>query len=415
MTVGERRTVPGIAGVQLFPNFVSGYTPVAYAVVSGDGTDAAVEATGAGEDTLVDADGTPRVRVVVTAPPSTNRPAFVAVDVGAQHACALTADGAAYCWGAGGDSDWPRDALHAAVSVPRCSYDGRLHSYSVGCTPLPVRVTGAPPLVSLDVGAYRTCGLTAVGASFCWGTGYGAAAPMDVGGPYVALGVGVMNADCGVRADGSLVCVDAQGVSRRLRADILFDTLASSSSSAPSRACALDREGVAYCWGYGPLGDGVDRGTSSALDPVRVTGDVPFVTLAVGVGKTCALTADGRPYCWGIGVPDATGQIPPNGVLVPTAVPTDLRFRSIATTLSTCGLTADGAAYCWDAGAFAPKFGSLRFRSLSLGLGLRASCGILTGGDAVCWGSNEYGLTGVGALSGTTEEPTRVAGQLSAP
>jgi hypothetical protein len=410
MTVGERRTVPGLA-----PSYWSGYTPVAYVGFSLNSDETEVVATGAGEDTLVDANGTPRVRVVVTAPPAGNRPAFVAVDVGHRHACALTADGAAYCWGAGGETYWAPDALHPAVPVPRCDFslDG-YHTYGIECTPVPVRVADAPPLVSLDVGAYRTCGLTAAGASFCWGKGYGDAVHSDVGGPYVALGAGVYGADCGVRVDGALVCVDARGVTHRLLPDIAFDTSASSSTSGPPRACALDREGVAYCWGYGPLGDGAPNPTFGA-EPVRAAGDLRFTVLAVGPERTCALTADGRPYCWGTGVPDATGQIPSTGVLVPTAVPTELRFSSIATTLSTCGLTAEGAAYCWDAGGFTAKFGNLRFRSLSLGLGLGGTCGILVAGDAVCWGPNEYGLTGVGLLSGTTEEPTRVAGQLSAP
>jgi alpha-tubulin suppressor-like RCC1 family protein len=74
---------------------------------------------------------------------------FTSVVVGAGFACAIGADGDAYCWG-------------------RNSY-GQLGSAG-GNAPTPRAVNGGLTLTSLSAGSRHTCGLTAAGAVHCWGS-----------------------------------------------------------------------------------------------------------------------------------------------------------------------------------------------------------------------------------------------------
>jgi len=67
------------------------------------------------------------------------------------HACALTAAGAAFCWGAGN---------HGALGT------GAILDSST-----PVPVSGNLSFSSLSVGEQYTCGVTAEGAAYCWGIG----------------------------------------------------------------------------------------------------------------------------------------------------------------------------------------------------------------------------------------------------
>ena len=73
------------------------------------------------------------------------------------HTCGLTAGGAAYCWG---DNDYGEVG------------DGRVGN---GTGPsrgviLPVSVSGGLVFASLAPGFFYTCGLTAAGGAYCWGS-----------------------------------------------------------------------------------------------------------------------------------------------------------------------------------------------------------------------------------------------------
>src|SRR5690348_5785127 len=87
---------------------------------------------------------------------------FKAISAGYDHVCALTLDGAAYCWGS---SSFGK--LGAAVGGLENIVDE------------PAPVTGGLTFISISAGFNHTCGVSQAGAAYCWGS--------DVGG---ALGVG---------------------------------------------------------------------------------------------------------------------------------------------------------------------------------------------------------------------------------
>ena len=90
---------------------------------------------------------------------------FVALRVASYHACALTAAGAAYCWGS--------------------NQSGELGTGDTLDPTAPTLVAGGLAFNVLSVGGSHTCGLTTAGAAYCWGSDFdgeiGQAAPRKCG------------------------------------------------------------------------------------------------------------------------------------------------------------------------------------------------------------------------------------------
>jgi alpha-tubulin suppressor-like RCC1 family protein len=76
-------------------------------------------------------------------------PAFVSLTVGGAHACALTAESTAYCWGL---NNW-----------------GQLGDSSQTRRNSPTRVAGDLRFTQISAGFLHTCGITTAGAAACWG------------------------------------------------------------------------------------------------------------------------------------------------------------------------------------------------------------------------------------------------------
>jgi alpha-tubulin suppressor-like RCC1 family protein len=75
--------------------------------------------------------------------------------------------------------------------------------------------------------------------------------------------------------------------------------------------CGVTLANVAFCWGFDFYGQNGDGGNASVSEPTRVSGNIPFLGIAVGVGDgianhTCGITTDGRVFCWGY---NAQGQL----------------------------------------------------------------------------------------------------------
>jgi alpha-tubulin suppressor-like RCC1 family protein/uncharacterized protein YjdB len=233
---------------------------------------------------------------------------FTSLTAGFDHACAVTASGAAYCWGDNSAGQFGSGG-RAPSAVPRAS-------------------GGGLAFASLSVGWMHTCGVTPSGAAYCWGfNGRG------------QLGNG-SNAE-------SLVPVAVTG-------GLTFASL----SAGPDHTCGVTATAQAYCWGsdhYGQLGDGSgNRTTNFSLDPTAVHGNLAFASVDVGGTHTCALTTNNAGYCWGAGffgqLGDGTPLASDKFSVVPVAVAGALTFSSVSVGAQhACGMTTTGVAYCWGA------------------------------------------------------------------
>jgi alpha-tubulin suppressor-like RCC1 family protein len=311
---------------------------------------------------------------------------FVALSAGGNVTCGLTAEGAAWCWG---DNDVGQ--LGASTNAT-CEGTGGGHS----CSPLPVRVEGAPPLVGLSVGGNHACGLNSDGAAWCWGFG-------QCG----QLGTRALEHCMTHRAKGADLACSRKAVAVQI--DVRFRAI----TAGFQHTCALTAEGVAWCWG---LNDVTQLGVMDAPDtcqvvdqpvpapcslrPLQVRTDSRFKDLAAGGHQACALDSLGTAWCWG-------GR---SGLPAPLAV--SQTFRTIAVGIDkACALDPDGVAWCWGRFALGPALQSThgprnmagqgtaadvaawKFRSLAIGM--EHVCGLRVDGSIWCWGDNRQGQLGV--------------------
>jgi alpha-tubulin suppressor-like RCC1 family protein len=266
-----------------------------------------------------------------------------------------------------------------------------------------VRIIVAPPLdpkQSIAAGDEHTCGLTAVGKAYCWGSN-------TVG----QLGNGTTTST-------STPVAVADGPTGPLR----FIGIAASAGTT----CGVTRDHAGYCWGFnsnGQLGNGTTASTST---PTPVSGGFQWSSIKPGGNYACGLTTDGHSFCWGSNT---------NGVLgvgdtvrvhsVPAAVIGAPTLSSISSGLfGACGLTPSGVAYCWGnntARSFGignvgtivgptPVSGGLLFSELNAGAAHGCA---MSGGTAYCWGDNLFGVVGNGTMSGSVLTPNPVVGGLS--
>lgn len=294
---------------------------------------------------------------------------FAAIAAGVSHACALTRDGHAFCWGA--------------------NESGQLGDGSRIDRARPVAASGDERFSMLVAGVSYTCGLAADGRALCWGEGLG-----------------------GQEAAAS----DERLTPRPVAGDHRFVQLV----AGWHHACGLTAAGNAYCWGrndHGQLGIGTD---ADREEPTQVVGT--FESLAAGNAHTCGIRS-GRVLCWGS---NSSGQLG-DGSTQDRAFPAPVdalpapATRLAAGAVSTCALTANGRAYCWGQNVHGelgdgtrenrstpvPVAGGLSFRSIYAGGAL--TCGFTDDGTEYCWGLNQSGQLGDGTRQ-SRAVPTRVGG-----
>jgi alpha-tubulin suppressor-like RCC1 family protein len=383
-----------------------------------------------------------------------------ALSVGLAHACAVTATGAAYCWGNNyfgqlgtGDTDARRvPAPVSGAHVFRAVSAGESHTCGVttdGATwcwgvngsgqlgvagpaqsAAPVLVAGAPAMRSVAAGGNHTCGVATEGSAWCWGLntsgqlGNGSQASSSVPGrvssdaTFERIGAGYVHT-CALATSGAVFCW-GNGTSGQLGNGNANSWAAYPTAVLGGRAfralgvgrfhaCGVTTVGAAYCWGgnfYGAVGDGSNQNVRS--EPVPVTGGVVFTSVAAGDGVSCGTgAAAGTGYCWGIG---SSGQLG-NGTRTERDVPTELlgglAFRTVQPgSWATCGVTTAGAAYCWGSTAFlgtgrsdlsaTPVAVSGLTAVGALGAGNGHTCATAPG-SLVCWGANTWGQLATGS------------------
>jgi hypothetical protein len=311
------------------------------------------------------------------------------ISTGIDHACALNAAGAAFCWG--GD-------FFGQLGIAGPTGFGQVPKST------PTAVLGGLVYSQLEVGETFSCGLIAAGQAnagkvFCWGgifeTTIGGTTPVELPGGFVFSSITAGQAHaCGIIAVGQT------------------------------------NAGQARCWGrnsFGQLGDGT---TNAASTPVLVSGGRTWSELWPGNNGTCGLTTGGQVFCWGLNQNGETGdgtQVTPRLTPVPAVgLPT---MAHVATGGGTsCGIVAAGQsnagrALCWgfnqqgQAGIGAATTGMVLTPTLvastltfsSIAVGGTGACGITPAGT-VCWGANGGANIGDGtiAIPGDENDPNRL-------
>jgi alpha-tubulin suppressor-like RCC1 family protein len=286
---------------------------------------------------------------------------FTAMSVGGYHTCGLATSGAAYCWG-----DGPATGDTLPDTPPP------IGKFCCRTAPWPV-ASGSVRFVSLAAGAYHTCGLTALGAAYCWGvnrvgsvgdgTRIDRYTPVPVSGglTFVSLSVGAHA--CGLTASGAAYCWgwnafgelgDGTTTDRLTPVPVAGGLTFSMLSSSINHMCGITRAGAAYCWGWNALGQLGDGTTTNRSTPVPVSGGLTFVAVTAGYGGySCALTTAGVAYCWG---DNRQGQLGDGTTAVhttPVAVAGNIKFTSVSLAwLHACGISNRGLSYCWGRGSY---------------------------------------------------------------
>jgi alpha-tubulin suppressor-like RCC1 family protein/uncharacterized protein involved in exopolysaccharide biosynthesis len=293
--------------------------------------------------------------------------AFSQVTTGGAHSCAITTEGAAWCWGRGTDGQLGHGAFFTSA--------------------IPVQVAAHLPLTQVAAGAAHTCAIADTGEALCWGWnvfhegGNGSTASMPQ--PAFLLGGGRYSAI----------------------------------TAGMHHTCALTLDDEPVCWGFnhfGQLGDGT-RDTPSR--PVAVAGGLRFRTISAGDWHTCGVTPDGRVYCWGR---NDQGQLGIGSTVLhsaaPAAVDSEARFSAVSAGANhTCALS-DMRVWCWGGNGHGQLGEGAAWREGLPGWisprrsdgvvvpynGIEAgsfmSCG-LHGRRIDCWGRGQYGQLGAGKPS----------------
>ena len=213
-----------------------------------------------------------------------------------------------------------------------------------------------------------------------------------------------------------------------------------------AHTCALNADGMAFCWGANDLGELGNGTTANASVPTPVAGNLKFNSLTAGGQSTCGTTPNGSAYCWGdnsygqLGSPAATGTCGAGGTPCstrPVAVNTTIKMSRIAPGfVASCALSESGSAYCWgDNGNGELGIGSqsgpdtcagrpcsrsplavatrLKFKSITAGAS--NACAVSRADNALyCWGDGQLDQLGTGVPQpAPANAPVAVSGGLA--
>ena len=335
-----------------------------------------------GEGQLGDGSFTDRATPTPVVAPAGVR--FSTITAGAEHSCALTNTGIAYCWGS--------------------NAFGKLGDGTSTARNTPTLVSTTLRFSWLDAGDQHTCAIRMdasgePGAIYCWG-----------------------NNGSGRLGDGTQ---ENRALPTLAAAEQAFSTV----DAGGSHTCALTPEGAPYCWGYngdGQVGDGTygnqQGGVADRLVPTPVATQFAFREVHTGGYHSCGLTTAGAAYCWGDNNVWQVGNgAPPQDVTVPTAVLDASTFTTMEVGGGhSCGREVDGSLWCWGINADGQLgdgttnwrsspvrvAGSgttpLRFTTFAGGDG--HSCAIVGaanggGGPLYCWGRNSTRQLGDGTTT----------------
>lgn len=292
---------------------------------------------------------------------------FTAVSAGRQHTCALTADGAVYCWGRNQAGQLGNGALaHSNVPALVSGLDG-----------VQARV------LAIASGEYQTCALLTDGSVRCWGqNGAGQLGNGHFGGSYAtpAPVVGLAGRAVSLAAGDDHMCAVIEGGAAQcwgLNSHGQLGNGSATHSNTPVTVSGLTSgvtamtagraftcaivNGGAKCWGdgqSGQLADGEDfSGGSHSYTktvPVDVVGLPPSTVLELEAGgaTACARLANGETYCWGSGWSGQLGLGTANSSWLPQLLSLPGVTQLSTENLHVCARLQDASLRCWGANAY---------------------------------------------------------------
>lgn len=184
--------------------------------------------------------------------------------------------------------------------------------------------------------------------------------------------------------------------------------------------CGVTTGGELWCWGSNWDGHlGVGPGSSSTVPPTRVGSRTDWAQVAVDAVHQCALDRDGLVWCWGLNRSGAVGTGPLD-LIAPSPLHVDIGpAKAIAVRdQTTCAITLTGELWCWgrneenQVAPGAPTDSEPPMRRdaatgwTSVGIGAHHVCG-LQSGAITCWGDHSFGQLGLGP-TGARDTPTAV-------
>ncbi len=321
---------------------------------------------------------------------------FQSISAGSNHACAITPQHVAYCWGRNAEGQLGNPSVTSA-----CSDAG------VPCSTKPVRVEGGLTFNVISAGHNFTCGVTTVGTAYCWGAG----------------------------AQGQLGTGSQASAGRPERVSIEYVTF-QTISAGYSHACALSTGGQAYCWGSnagGRLGMGASL-SGGRVAPGPVAGGLTFRSISAGYYHTCGVTRSGAVYCWGRNEQGETGNGSTTAHGAPAKVAGEFAGRTVSAAVEfdfSCAVGRDSTLACWGANCYgqlgvdstseqcgnpampcstSPKSAKATGAFLAVSAFFSHACAVSASGDLSCWGSNDQGQLGNGSESGSSLTPAPVTG-----
>ncbi len=297
-----------------------------------------------------------------------------AVESGADHTCAIGADGKVWCWGGNakgqlGDGSAVDRFVPAAVEGLReravmlaagdsftCALvetggvkcwgwniRGQMGDGTFEDRALPADVSGLTSgVIAIAAGAEHACALLAAGNIQCWGNGsvgqLGTGLmqisnqPVDAAGlPEGAVEIAAGGNYSCARTAGKLMCWGRMGTSPSESDSLAAREVSGLTGEMTSIkvgsnfACVLDASGGVECWGsnlLGELGDGT--GTISRGWPAAVTGlSGAAAELTAGDSHACVLLRAGGVQCWGDNYHWQLGSRRPNSSPVPLGLDPD--------------------------------------------------------------------------------------------
>ncbi len=285
---------------------------------------------------------------------------------GAEHTCAVLAEGNVRCWGSGADG-------RLGYGTDKSVGDGAGPSVEEAGD---VSVGG--PVAAVTAGDAHTCALLLSGDVRCWGDGKPfATVPLAQKATVIAAGA---RHSCAVLADGTVACWTAG--SKPTVVPGIAD--ATAISAGGRQTCAVTAESV-RCWKVG-----------GAATSVSLPSDDAAVDVAVGGAHACAVLGSGQLDCWSL--PAETPQ------------PIELAAAAVGVAAAgdrTCAVLDGGAVQCWEAGG-SPDGVAVAGGVTALAAGPAHTCA-LVGSDLDCWGDGSDGRLGYGDTRSRTAPAVALA------